>query len=83
MDLKTLLVKINMPKEVINILNKIDINNEQYKLLVDKDKVFIDPEHSTACMATHVLSKGRLENHCFYIETDKPVPVTEVTSAWV
>ena len=40
MDLKTLLVKINMPKEVINILNKININNEQYKLLVNKDKAF-------------------------------------------
>jgi hypothetical protein len=50
---------------------------------IDKDKVFIDPEHSTASIATNVLSKGRLENHCFYIETDKPVPVTEVTSAWV
>lgn len=40
MDLKTLLVKINMPKEVINILNKININNDQYKLLVNKDKAF-------------------------------------------
>ena len=40
MDLKTLLIKIKMPKEVINILNKIDINNNQYKLLVNKDKAF-------------------------------------------
>ncbi len=50
---------------------------------IDKDKVFIDPEHSTSPIATNILSKGKLENHCFYIETDKPIPVKEVTSQWV
>lgn len=50
---------------------------------IDKDKVFIDPEHSTSPNVTNILSKGKLENHCFYIETDKPIPVKEVTSRWV
>ena len=37
MDLKTLLIKIKMPKEVINILDNININNDEYKYLVNKD----------------------------------------------
>lgn len=47
---------------------------------IDKSNVFVDPEHSKD--PNTLFSSGRLKQHCFYIETDKPIPVTEVTSKW-
>lgn len=47
---------------------------------IDKDKVFVDPEHTAKFKKFFV--PGGLKQHCFYIETDKPIPVTEVTSKW-
>lgn len=47
---------------------------------IDKNDVFVDPEHSKE--PDTIFSSGRLKQHCFYIETDKPIPVTEVTSKW-
>jgi len=46
---------------------------------IDKDKVFLDPEHSKK---QTFLPSGKLDHDLFYIETDKPIPVTEVTSKW-
>ena len=46
---------------------------------IDKDKVFLDPEHSKK---QTFLPSGKLDHDIFYIETDKPIPVTEVTSKW-
>ena len=46
---------------------------------IDKDKVFLDPEHSKK---QTFLPSGKLDHDVFYIETDKPIPVTEVTSKW-
>lgn len=46
---------------------------------IDKDKVFLDPEHSKK---QTFLPSGKFDHDVFYIETDKPIPVTEVTSKW-
>lgn len=63
MDLETLLNKIKMPKEVINILNTINIDIDEYKYIANKNKALETNEKLLLAFKDDVLGFKILKSH--------------------